>query len=132
MLQIVYISTATGQVGPSMRQAILQVSRENNTRDAITGLLYSDEKRFLQVLEGPDEKVRAALERIRADPRHRALVLLSTREVEAREFGDWAMASRTPGADSEAFIDRIDQLTRAASPNVRATFQSFAEVRRAA
>ncbi|MCD2325281.1 BLUF domain-containing protein [Sphingomonas sp. IC-56] len=111
---------------------ILEKSRVNNTRDSITGLLYSDGTRFLQALEGPAEKVQAAYTRIKADPRHRAVVMLSERAIEEREFGDWAMAHKTPGSDEQAFIDRVSALAASASPNVRATFESFAQVRRGA
>lgn len=130
MLQLVYVSTArTGAGDPA---AILAVSRENNRREGITGLLYSDGTRFLQALEGPYEKVQAAYERIRNDTRHRAIVLLSRRDVAEREFGDWAMAHRMPGSDADAFVARVSELTADAAPDVQATFRGFAEARKAA
>jgi len=50
MHQLAYIST----IGLHMREQdiedILQVSRSNNRRDGITGLLVADGVRFLQVL----------------------------------------------------------------------------------
>ena len=79
MLQLVYISSAVGK--PDVG-AILAVSRRNNARDDVTGLLYADGVRFLQALEGPADKVEAAFARIGADPRHRAVVVLSRRTVE--------------------------------------------------
>lgn len=131
MLQLVYISSAhpagTVDVAP-----VLQVSRRNNARDGISGLLYADGRRFLQVLEGEDSVVEAAFARISADPRHRAVVVLSRREIAAREFGEWAMAHRAPGDDADAFIARIEGLAAGAAPDVRATFTSLAQHRRAA
>ncbi len=129
MLQLVYISSAKGAVetGP-----ILVGSRRNNGRDSITGLLYADGRRFLQALEGPADKVEAALERIQLDPRHRALVVLSRRTVNAREFGAWEMAARVPGEDGEQFLGRVDALIASADANIRATFQGLARIRRAA
>jgi hypothetical protein len=129
---VVYVSTATPGTAPVDPAAILATSRRNNRRDDITGLLYSDGSRFLQVLEGPAEKVEAAFARIRQDKRHRAVVILSSREIVAREFGAWDMAHRTPGVDDDDFIERIGKLAENASPNVRATFEGFAQVRRAA
>lgn len=128
MLQLVYISSARN--APDV-EAILAVSRRNNARDSITGLLYSDAVRFLQVLEGPEDKVEAAFARIQQDPRHRAIVALSRRYVDTREFGMWQMAHRTPG-DGEAFIGKLEQLLARADKNVRATFESFARIKRAA
>lgn len=131
MLQLVYISSAhpagTIDVAP-----ILEASRRNNARDGISGLLYADGRRFLQVLEGEKGTVEAAFARISADPRHRAVVVLSRREVDAREFGAWAMAHRAPGDDADAFIARIDAMAAGAAPDVRATFSSLARHRRAA
>jgi hypothetical protein len=131
MLQLIYISTAVP--GPRIdTDAILAVSRSNNGRDGITGLLYTDHTRFLQALEGPEEKVEAALERIRHDVRHRAIVILSRREIAAREFGECAMAHQAAGASNAAFIDQVRTLVANASANVRATFEGFVQLRQAA
>ena len=132
MLQLVYVSSAIPGATAVDPAAILAVSRANNRRDSITGLLYSDGKRFLQALDGPADKVAAAFARLPRDPRHRAMVVLSEREIDTREFGDWEMAHRLPGADADRFIERVSELSAAASPAVRATFEGFAKVRRAA
>lgn len=132
MRQIIYVSTATIGESAINPDEILATSRRNNRRDGITGLLYSDGKRFLQALEGEDAAVSAAYERIAGDPRHRAIVILSDRDVPSREFGDWTMAHRGPGADGAAFVARVAELVSRASPNIRATFESFAALRRAA
>lgn len=129
MLQLVYISTA---VGAPDAQPILVASRRNNARDGITGLLYADGRRFLQALEGEHDAVERAFLRISVDARHRALVVLSRREVGVREFGAWTMAERTPGADGAAFLTQVEALTAGASPAVRATFDGLARLRRAA
>lgn len=129
MLQLVYISTAVGMPsGP----AILAASRRNNRRAGISGLLYADGKRFLQALEGPQEVVEEFYERIRRDPRHRAPVVLSRREVAEREFGNWDMAERLPGEEADAFLARVGDLVAGADASVRATFDGLAQVRRAA
>lgn len=131
MLQLVYVSSAAPGT-PADPAEILRVSRRNNARDGVTGLLYADGRRFLQALEGDPHAVEAAFARISKDPRHRAVVILSRREVDAREFGEWEMAHRTPGADADGFIARIADLSSGASADVQATFEGFAKVRRAA
>ena len=132
MLQLVYVSSVAPGAVAADPATILAASRRNNARDSITGLLYSDGMRFLQALEGPEDKVEAAFARIQADPRHRARVVLWRRTVAAREFGEWAMAHRLPGTDAEAFVERVARLAENAAPDVRATFEGFAKVRRAA
>lgn len=129
MKQIVYISSAVGTVPTG---AILAVSRANNIRDGLTGLLYADGRRFLQALEGEEEVLEAALHRIRADPRHRAVVILSERVIPSREFGEWAMAEPVVPADAEAFVARVERIVANAAPAVRATFESFVRLRYAA
>lgn len=131
MFQLMYISSVRAGADAAVAP-ILLASRRNNDRDGITGLLYTDGRRFLQVLEGPQEAVERTFARIEADPRHCAVVILSRRTIDAREFGDWAMAHRVPGTDSDALIAQIAERLSAASPNVRATFEGFAKIRRAA
>lgn len=131
MRQLVYISSMRRQaaVDPA---AILAQSRRNNARARVTGLLFFDGKRFLQALEGDDALVDATFARIQQDERHHALVVLSNREVETREFGEWAMAFNVPGDGDADALDRVAKLTANADPAVRATFEGFAKVRRAA
>lgn len=58
--------------------------------------------------------------------------MLSRRALHRREFGDWQMAHRTPGEDADGFVARVGRIVAHASDDLRATFQGFAEVRRAA
>lgn len=131
MLQLAYISSSTTR-GVDGLDGILAVSRRNNARDGITGLLYADGVRFLQVLEGEPAWVESAFERIREDARHRGVVILSRREIAAREFGGWDMAARRPDADGTAFMERVERLVVNASPAIRGTFAGLAKVPRAA
>ncbi len=130
MLQLIYISSARS-VDPSAVQDILLISRINNRRDDISGLLYFDGVRFLQALEGPDAKVEATFARIQNDPRHRATVVLSRNTVVERQFGPWAMAHRTTADDADRAVERMTALLARVSPNLRGTFEGMAAVRRA-
>ena len=131
MRQLVYISSVKrhATVDPA---AILAQSRRNNARARITGLLFFDGKRFRQALEGDDAQVDATFARIEQDERHHALVVLWNRSIESREFGEWAMAYQAPGDDHGGALDRITKLAAGADATVRATFEGFAKVRRAA
>lgn len=135
MLQLVYVSTARSQprAVPQDRRLlmsdILRVSRFNNRRDGITGLLHFNGKRFLQVLEGEARLVEAAFDRICRDPRHFAVVTLSRRDVAVREFGAWEMAHQERHTDAKAFVARVANLARNAAPSVLATFEGFAALK---
>lgn len=131
MLQLVYISTSRSTIDAALLESILEQSRRNNERAGMTGLLVAGGRRFLQALEGPDPEVLTTLARIAADPRHFAVVELKRRGIEAREFGDWAMAYRQGASAQEgvALRDAVDQLTASLpDANVRALFTGFAEL----
>lgn len=132
MFQLVYVSSGVPAREPVDIDAILITSRRNNRIAGLTGMLYADQRRFLQVLEGDEPDVNATFERIRADPRHRAVVVLSRRTIAAREFGEWEMAHAAVGHDAEALLARVAALAANAAPQVRATFEGFVEARRAA
>lgn len=135
MRQIIYISTARPGIMVADVGAILATSRINNRRDAITGLLISDGTRFLQALEGEAGKVEAAFQRIKADPRHRATVLLSSKSVVERQFGMWEMAFGGFGKvrDDVALTALVDSLVaEVRDPNTRALFSGFTRISRKA
>lgn len=130
--QLTYISTARATLLLSDVEQILQTSRQRNERDQVTGLLIFDGKRFLQALEGPIEAVEQTFSRIALDPRHRALVRLSSRGVETREFGNWSMGSHLTGpvTGNGDMVDHVDAMTAGLTdPNVRETLRSFARIR---
>ncbi|KQM88584.1 activator of photopigment and puc with BLUF domain protein [Sphingomonas sp. Leaf23] len=129
MLQLIYVSTARSGSTIDVDQ-ILAVSQRNNRRDGITGLLHHRGRRFLQALEGAPDMVEKTYARIAADPRHFAIVILSRREVAAREFGDWAMAVDS-GRDTDRIVAQVASLVEHASPGVRGTFEGFAAMRAA-
>ena len=131
MRQLIYISSIVPGTNVDPAE-ILRVSRVNNGRDAITGLLFFDGRRFLQALEGEGDMVAAAFARIERDPRHRAIVTLSDRTVQTREFGPWAMALGGADQDADAMAARIAAFVRGAPPSIQATFNGFVSVRRAA
>ena len=58
----------------------------------------ADDLWFVQVLEGAQNAVWKTFEKIRSDPRHRAVTILDVRGIEARSFAEWNMtlALRTP------------------------------------
>lgn len=127
MEQLIYISTSRSpsSVPQSEIDAILDVSRRNNQRDGLTGLLAVGGRRFLQVLEGPTAQLTAAYDRIEADQRHFALVQLSRRTIEERSFPDWQMGYDHDGSGLAAHIDRL--VEGVTDPVLRAEFRGFAE-----
>lgn len=95
LVQLVYYSR--NAVGGDMRaklqelRNILEVSQKNNTRDDISGALIFDKNWFLQILEGPLDKVQATYDRIAQDKRHSGAKVMKTTPISERKFADWAM-----------------------------------------
>lgn len=132
MFQIVYISTARALITQEVCNDVLRISRANNRRAGISGLLVAGQQRFLQALEGPTDAVRATFARIVDDPRHFACVVLSERHIDSRQFGDWAMGfiAGEPGAVASETLPSIVEALVAPleDANMRAQFMGFADL----
>lgn len=92
MLSLIYVSTSEKLLNDEELLDILKTSRENNSSKDVTGLLLYKGGNFMQVLEGPDEAVEALYEKIKADPRHKDVNVLSREQISARQFPAWEMA----------------------------------------
>lgn len=90
--RLVYISNASAAFREDELPGILKVSRRNNERDGLSGLMMFHERRFFQILEGEMNAVMGCFNRIMRDARHDSLMMLETGAVEARAFGQWQMA----------------------------------------
>jgi hypothetical protein len=95
--QLLYASRADLALSQWELNGILSVSRWNNTRAEITGLLMHMGGGFLQFLEGQPSLVDRAFTRIRVDARHweMRLLLESERQGE-RLFPGWPMGFVQP------------------------------------
>jgi len=104
LISLIYLSAATV---PFLKQDLLELltlSRANNSKLGITGMLLFKDGNFLQTLEGEQKKV--------LDRRHQNLVALWQGPCTERAFPDWSMgfhdlrsadAAQTPGFNS--FLD---------------------------
>ncbi|HXH16795.1 MAG TPA: BLUF domain-containing protein [Sphingomonas sp.] len=122
MRQILYMSSSTVVGDKADLVGILEQSRHNNAIDGVTGLLWSDGVRFMQVIEGPTASVDSTFERILNDHRHHDLSLLHAVPVQKREFGGWSMAHRRVNDPVDAYDARMRRLLTGASDNVRNPF----------
>uniref|UniRef100_Q07NU1 BLUF domain protein n=1 Tax=Rhodopseudomonas palustris (strain BisA53) TaxID=316055 RepID=Q07NU1_RHOP5 len=80
-------------------EVILEKSRRNNERRAVTGALIFNSGLFVQVLEGPSSAIEELFEIIQQDERHFDVEVLMCKSVERRAFPAWSMA----------YIGRSDQ-----------------------
>jgi hypothetical protein len=94
LLRLVYVSSATRLLSDAELTDLLRTTRRNNPVHDITGMLLYRSGNFLQVLEGPPDSVEATFARIRRDPRHHNLIVLSREPHARRAFPRWAMGFR--------------------------------------
>jgi hypothetical protein len=88
--QLIYASRPFG-FEAGMLDDILLAARRRNARDGITGALVCRRDLFLQMLEGPRERVTATFGRILRDDRHVEVALIWCGDAAARLFPDWSM-----------------------------------------
>jgi hypothetical protein len=92
MYQLVYTSKAAQPFSDGDLKKLLVGARMRNTEASVTGMLVYHGDTFLQALEGEKEAVLGVFQRIRSDPRHRAVnVLHRGMGPEQRIFGEWSM-----------------------------------------
>jgi acylphosphatase len=70
---------------------LLSVSQKRNASRQITGLLLHSDGNIIQVIEGPEKEVLKLYEKISADSRHRGVTLMSSRNIEKRDFPEYKM-----------------------------------------
>ncbi|WP_375271864.1 BLUF domain-containing protein [Sphingomonas sp.] len=123
--RIVYSSIATAPADDDTQIDILRQSRANNGLNGISGILLSDGRRFLQVLEGTPEAIDHVFARIAADPRHGDVKTLYDELDTRRIFSGWTMASMSDKRQADAIRERLQVLLRSAPADIRAEFEDI-------
>ena len=111
---VIYTSSAAPGFTLADLQDVLAVSRRNNARWHLTGVLLFEGGTFLQVVEGPAWPVERALTRIRADDRHGGMDVLSDITTSRRYFPDWAMGSREVDGEAAFTLSEAEMQARLA------------------
>ncbi|MHA7281485.1 BLUF domain-containing protein [Arthrobacter sp. TMS2-4] len=114
LLSIVYSSSAAHPYDDADLGALLALSRDNNARNGLTGMLLYRNGRFLQVLEGPEDVLRRRMSIIAADPEHTDVRILLQATIDERQFPDWTMGYESV---SDSMADEV--------PGYRTTFSDL-------
>ena len=110
--QVIYISKATYEFSASEVRELAAVAARNNALEGITGALLFIDNSFIQVIEGDERAMSHMLTRLKADPRHHDIRIISDQLAESRHFADWSMGLiSTPDEDRP----RVTRELRAAS-----------------
>ena len=92
MFALVYRSKAIPGFGRVQIQEMLEKARPYNSEQGISGCLLFHEGEFLQYLEGNQIRVLELFDKIKKDPRHTDIDLISHGERPDRWFKGWEMA----------------------------------------
>ncbi|KNY06913.1 BLUF domain-containing protein [Microbacterium sp. GCS4] len=120
LLSLVYTSTASHAFRETALEQLLEECRRRNAEQDVTGMLLHRSGRFIQVLEGEPEVVRALAERIRNDSRHHDMRVLVEEPIGERRFPDWTMGYRAfrgdPGLAPAGYRDSFADLDADVDP----------------
>jgi hypothetical protein len=127
MKQLIYRSQPFG-FDNAMLAGILIEARRNNARDDITGALICRRDVYLQLIEGPEDKIDALYSRILVDDRHANLHLALSSEVTTRMFPEWEMLDdEMPTVAWTREEIEAGVIEKATPEELRAVFQKLAE-----
>ena len=94
MYHLTYFSTASTHFSEEDLENLLKVSKSNNQRNGITGILLFIDGLFLQLLEGRKDNVLNIFKKIQEDERHYDVLKLFEGEKNATNFEKWSMGFR--------------------------------------
>lgn len=93
LYEIVYVSDRISSLDEDaiVTDIVYPASRRNRELE-ITGCLWFDATRFLQILEGPEDAVKKVYDAISRDKRHANIRTLCSNPKQTRNFERWSMS----------------------------------------
>lgn len=88
---IIYVSSAVKNFTDDELLELLEISRMNNEKKDLTGMLLYKDGNFLQILEGEENNVKELYSKLEKDNRHNGLIIMLDGYEEERQFSDWRM-----------------------------------------
>lgn len=91
LCHLIYASTATNAFSDEQLKELLIMSRLNNKKWDLTGMLLHSNGNFFQVLEGSPENIKSLFEIIKRDERHQSITQIIYEPIAKRDFDAWTM-----------------------------------------
>lgn len=112
LYELIYTSMTPDPLTEKAVSELLTRARDRNEAHNITGLLYYDGQRFLQIIEGSKPDIETLYELIQNDDRHQDIELLHSHAINIRSFQNWSMAYESlPNAAGDAIEDRLELIS---------------------
>lgn len=112
--RLIYFSTFSTTFPTELEQQdqeiakIVRSSISNNSKLGLTGLLLAHQNWFLQVLEGPADRLMTCYGVIISDSRHVDVTLMGAGPIPKRNFYNWDMCSRRLSAANDAILETLN------------------------
>ena len=110
---IVYVSDYTGLQADinSELAVIVEDAKLRNKILHISGVLFYQNRSFLQIIEGSQRSLQYLMSSIERDARHANLVRLIDQPIVQRGFGDWNMDSFNLADDATLDRDKLQEVS---------------------
>jgi len=121
---VTYLSIAAASLTERDAERLAAEAEASNRACGITGMMAFGGDLIFQVLEGPRDTVQALIQRIRRDPRHRSLQILTDETVATRDFDGFPMSFRTLDEDAIETIGATALIDETAIPEIVAAMST--------
>jgi len=91
LIELTYVSFAIKRMSIEDLQTLLQISKTNNAKINVTGMLLYRDRYFIQTLEGEKSIVEDLFAKISKDRRHTNILLAAKETISQRAFDNWSM-----------------------------------------
>ena len=129
LAQLIYRSKATPLFRRGDLPGFISAISLANQRKGLTGILVFDGVYFLQVIEGRLSSLANLLKRLKNDPRHDSVVVLSLDAIKKRSFQDWGVKMIPLRTQGERAIDWAETFQEAQTPSLPDNFPLHGDAR---
>jgi blue light- and temperature-responsive anti-repressor len=108
LIHLIYNSAAAVEFSDDDLAALLNQARNKNASLGITGMLLHVDGCFFQLLEGPEESVKALAAMIERDPRHSRMTTIICEPIARRSFSEWSMGFTRMSANAAKEMEGLN------------------------
>ncbi|RYZ60488.1 MAG: BLUF domain-containing protein [Proteobacteria bacterium] len=129
IFQLAYFSYANKILAEDELFALIDSAQVNNKKKSLTGMLVYNSGYFLQLLEGPEDVVKALMDKIVLDTRHNNVRKIFDNSTDKRIFGNWYMAYKNLDFLNHLLRQRVENLiSQLAKSNQLQSKEDFLQV----
>lgn len=105
--QLIYVSTRKSNCTEQEIGKILEACKKNNPALNLTGVLLYSNTKFIQYVEGDSKQILALYDKIKLDPRHEKVMMISYGPISKKIFPSWHMGSKSIQESDVSFNTNI-------------------------